>query len=451
MEREEKTEKTEVLQTEVARFPRARLTVVRGPDKGAEVRLEGQPVIVGSDESCQLRLGDPSVSRKHLELTGGPGGYRLRDLRSTNGVFIEGVQVLDARLTDKTRLIVGRNELRFEPERAQVQWPLSMSDRFGEVWGKSLVMRRVFAMLEKSAHTDSSVVLEGESGTEKEGLARGIHGRGAREDGPFVVVDLGASNEALMESDLFGHEVSSSKPVARPGALEEANGGTLYLDEVTELPKALQAKLLRALETGEFKRPAQRGLAKIDVRVIASTTKDLDAEVKAGRFREDLSIRLSVFRVRIPPLRERLEDVPQLVRQFESRRGGNQLTDETVEMLARHDWPGNVRELRSVLDRLAVFPDLGAQAITRALGKTPEPSAAEAQGASHIQSEIGQKLLELPYHEAKDRVLESFEKSYLLEHLKAANGVVTRAAQRAGLPRQSVHRMLRRLGIRTED
>jgi DNA-binding NtrC family response regulator len=253
-----------------------------------------------------------------------------------------------------------------------------------------------------------------------------------------------------MESDLFGHDVSSARPVSRPGAIEEAEGGTLYLDEVTELPNALQARLLRALETKEFKRPGQGGVAKVDVRVVASTQKDLDAEVKAGRFREDLSFRLSVFRVRVPPLRERPDDIPQLVRHFETKaRSGTALSDETVEMLTRHDWPGNVRELRSVLERLAAFPDLGASAIARALGKSLDTG--EENSGAKLRNEMSQQLLSLPFHEAKDRVLESFEKTYLLEHLKAANGVVTRAAQRAGLPRQSVHRMLRRLGINTSD
>jgi DNA-binding NtrC family response regulator len=445
---------TEVLHPDTARFPRARLSVVKGPDKGVEVVLEGQTVVVGSDETCQLKLTDGSVSRRHFELSGGPGGYRLRDLRSTNGVFIEGVQVLDGKLSDKARLTVGRTELRFEPERHEIQWPLSPHERFGDILGKSTTMRRAFALLERAAPTDSSIVLEGETGTAKEALARAIHEKSKRTEEDFVVADLSSSNEQLIESDLFGHDASVNRPVGRPGALEEAHGGTLYIAEVSELPLSLQPKLLRVLEAKELKRTAQSNPVAIDVRIVASTQKDLEAEVKAGRFREDLYFKLSVFRVRVPPLRERPEDIGMLVRHFEARSNiesktkTQPLSDEMIEMLTRHDWPGNVRELRAVLERLAAFPDLGASAIAKALGKNMDGE--EASG-KHLSQEMSKQLLALPYHDAKDRVLESFEKTYLIEHLKAANGVVTRAAQRAGLPRQSVHRMLRRLGISGAD
>jgi two-component system, NtrC family, response regulator GlrR len=441
-------EVTELLQAQVARFPRARLVVTKGPDKGAEVVLEGQTVTVGSDEQCQLRLTDPAVSRRHFELSGGPGGYRLRDLRSTNGVFIEDVQVMEVKLSNKVRLTLGRTELRFEPERQQIQWPLSASDRFGEALGRSTAMRRMFALLERAAATESAVVLEGEPGTGKELLARGIHERSARAEGPFVVVDVGALNEAVLEKDLFGHELGAyaGPGASRPGALEEADGGTLYLDEVAELPLALQARLARVLEAGELRRGSTQVAFK--VRLVASTQKDLEQQVSASLFREDLYFRLAAFRVRVPALRERPEDIAMLARLFESRTRTTQpIPSDTIDMLTRHDWPGNVRELRNVVERLAAFPDLGLSALDQVLGRSPEEESADVR----LRVEMIKQLFALPYHEAKERVLDSFEKGYLHEHLRAANGVVTRAASRVGLPRQSMHRMMRRLGLQGRD
>ncbi len=217
---------TELLQSEIARFPRARLYVAKGPDKGAEVSLEGQTVLVGSDESCQLRLTDPAVSRRHFELSGGPGGYRLCDLRSTNGIFIEDVQVHDVRLTGKARITLGRTELRFEPERQEIQWPLSASDRFGDALGRSTAMRRVFALLDRAAPTSSSVVLEGEGGTGKELLARAIHAASGRSEGPFVVVE-GALGEQVVEKDLFGHELGryAGSNASRPAPSKRPRAG----------------------------------------------------------------------------------------------------------------------------------------------------------------------------------------------------------------------------------
>jgi DNA-binding NtrC family response regulator len=445
------TEVTELLHADVARFPRARLYVAKGPDKGTEVILEGQTVVVGSDETCQLRLTDGSVSRKHFELSGGPGGYRLRDMKSTNGVFVDGVQVTEGRLVDKARLTLGRSELRFEPERQTIQWPLSQQDRFGEVLGRSTAMRRVFALLERAAPTESSIIIEGEPGTGKEVIARSIHDKSTRREGPFVVVDVGSLNEQLIESDLFGHDIGAftSASTARPGAFEEANGGTLFLDEVGELPLALQPKLLRALESREIKRSGSASTLTVNVRVIASSQKDLEAEVRAGRFREDLFFRLSVFRVRVPPLRERPEDVPMLASHFEAKfKPAQPLGPEAIDMLARHDWSGNVRELRNVVERLCTFPDLGVNALMKAMGgKATE----EAGPSDKMRQEMMRELIALPYHEAKERVLESFEKTYFTEHLRATGGVVTRAAQRVQLPRQSVHRMLRRLGLHSGE
>jgi DNA-binding NtrC family response regulator len=432
---------TELIHAEVAHFPRARLQVLKGPEKGAEVVLEGQTVTVGSDESCQLRLTDPSVSRRHFELSSGPTGYRLRDLRSTNGTFIDSVQILDVKLTEKARILAGRCEMRFAPEREQVAWPLSHAEHFGDAMGHGPGMRRVFAVLERAAGTDSPLVLEGESGSGKELLARALHARSARREGPFVAVDVGSSAEAVLEVDLFGREQIG-------GALEEAQGGTLFLDEVSALPAPLQARLERTCAAGELKR-ASGSLTRLDVRLVASTQRDLDTEVRLRRFREDLFFRLAVFRVRVPALRERPEDIPDLVRLFESRAPADHtpVSGETLEMLVRHDWPGNLRELRNVVERLCAFPDLGAEALSGVAAKGSKDDA----GGGRLRQEMMKQLFSLPYHEAKDRVVDSFEKVYLTEHLRAAQGVVTRAAQDIGLPRQSVHRMLRRLGLHSNE
>ncbi len=306
---------TELLRQDSARFPRATLTVVKGPDKGASVVLEGQTVTVGTDDTCQLKLTDSAISRRHCELSGGPGGYRLRDLRSTNGVFVEGVQVLDCRFTDKARISLGRSELKFEPARQQIHWPLSAHDRFGEALGISPGMRRVFAVLERAAEVDSPLVLEGESGTGKELLAREVHRKSRRAEGPFVAIDVTTLPEPLAEVALFGQG-------DRPGAVSDAQWGTLFLDEISGLSLPLQARLLRVLE-GKESQPGGGGKTPLpDVRLMASSTRDLDVEVKAGRFREDLFFKLSSFRVRVPALRERPEDVPMLARKFEARRDG---------------------------------------------------------------------------------------------------------------------------------
>lgn len=409
-------EQTELVREAHARFPRARLVVTKGPDKGAQVLLEGQRVVVGSDESCELVLRDPSVSRRHLELCGGPGGYRVRDLRSTNGVVIDGVRVMDGRLTEKVTLQLGRSALRFEPERGEVDWPLSPSDFFGDAFGASVPMRRLFAVLERAAPTAAPVLLEAEDGCEVQALALALHKRSERGPGPFVAVDaLSVESEAAL----------AAKAV-------EAAHGTLFIADCAALPAAAQRRLAELADARDTEPDAPR--------IVASTTAPLDALERTAQLQPALRHALGVVVARVPALRERAEDLPGLVRRL-APQGGAALPDEVLALLLRHDWPGNLRELRSVVERFTTFPELGPAALEQVLG-----GAAKRRDGALLEA-----VLKLPYHDAKERLLERFERTYVVENLRAEGGNVTRAAQRMGLPRQTVHRLLRRLGLDGRD
>jgi DNA-binding NtrC family response regulator len=243
-------------------------------------------------------------------------------------------------------------------------------------------------------------------------------------------------------SELFGHEKGAFTGAerSRAGSFETADGGTVMLDEIGELPLAVQPKLLRVLEGREIKRIGSTTSKTVNVRVLAATNRDLVAEVEAGRFREDLYYRLAVVRVELPPLRRRREDIPLLIQHFVSRLGASSdaapFSAETMSMLTRHDWPGNVRELRNVIERLLVLPELGASALG---GPT-------STAASHQDEGLG-PLLELPFHEARSEWTERFEKVYLKAKLDAAGGVVLHAAESANIPRQTFHRLMRKHGL----
>jgi len=419
---------------------KSRLVAQRGPDRGLSFVIDRPRVVVGTDATCDLRLSDTAVSRRQFEIQLTPEGHVLRDLESTNGTVVEGMRVVQAYLRKGARIEVGRTTLKFTPLGESIELPLSPRESFGEALGRSSAMRQVFAVLERVALTDTTVLLEGETGTGKEVIARAIHHHSPRAGGPFVVVDCGAIPLNLVESELFGHEKGAYTGAedARAGAFEEAATGTLLLDEVGELPLDVQPKLLRALESREIKRLGANRTTPLDLRVVAATHRDLAEEVRAGRFREDLFYRLAVVRVRLPALRERREDIPLLAKEIARKvrpdaDPASWLGDGVIAMLLGHHWPGNVRELRNVIERLAALPDM-ALAMDSPSGAVPSVSA----------------LSELCYHDAKTRVLEAFERAYLSALLAREGGVVARAADRAGVPRQTLHRLIRKHGLRAE-
>jgi transcriptional regulator with PAS, ATPase and Fis domain len=308
---------------------------------------------------------------------------------------------------------------------------------FGAAIGVSPAMRHLFAVLERAAQSDVTVLLEGESGVGKEVLARAIHTRSQRAGGPFVTVDCGAIPSSLIESELFGHErgAFTGATHARSGVFEQADGGTIFLDEIGELPLDLQPKLLRAIEAREVRPVGANAARAVDVRIVAATNRRLAEAAASGEFRRDLFYRLAVARIVVPPLRERREDILPLARSFvraATRDACAELPADFAALLGSYAWPGNVRELRNVVERWALLGVRDARTLFDEAGKV---TAGELEDLSH-----------LPYHEARRVVLERFERQYLPKVLSDAGGVVARAAAHAQVARPSFYRMLERLG-----
>ena len=413
-----------------------RLTIVSPDRRGTTFESRAGRCTIGAHDGNDAQLADPRVSRFHCEVVADAAGGRLRDLGSTNGTFVDGVRVADGWLRDGSTLRVGATDLRFEHAAGRQRLPLSVNDRFGSLVGRSTAMREAFALLERAATSDSTVLLEGETGTGKSQAAEALHRAGARRDKPFVVVDCGAIPAALIESELFGHEKGAftSAEARRIGAFEEADGGTLFLDELGELPLELQPKLLRAIEAREIRRVGASAPRSIDVRLVAGTNRDLRAEVNRGAFRADLYFRVAVLPVRLPPLRARPEDVPLLAAELLDRLrvpASSRLREPGFyAQLQRGAWAGNVRELRNHLERCLLYEEALAPAPS-----TEEPPAGADPGAL------------LPFSEARDRALSAFERQYL-ERLLQLPGGRTQAARAAGINRVYLYRLLVRHGLK---
>jgi len=341
-----------------------------------------------------------------------------------------------------------RKALREQAERLRRE----LQDVYGfhSLVGRSPAMRQVYALLERASTMDITVLLSGESGTGKELAAKAIHYRGARRDGPFVAVNAGALPAELVESELFGHArgAFTGAAGARRGLFEEASGGTLMLDEIGELPLAVQVKLNRALQEREIRRVGENVPVRVDVRIVAATHRDLKAEVAAGRFREDLYYRLNVFPVRMPALRERREDVPLLAVHFLARhakahgRAVEGFDPEALRVLVSHDWPGNVRELENAVERAVAVAD----------GELVRPADLPEELRSPPRRLVPTEMLvKLPYREAVDMARDTVSREYLAVLMREFGGNVTRAAERAGVERESLHRLLKRYGLRSDD
>jgi DNA-binding NtrC family response regulator len=431
----------------VVAVPRLLITILREAGKAGErsIELEGERIRVGSHRSNELLVSDRLVSRFHCVLSLDRGSWTVTDTGSLNGTMLSGVRVRDAILPPgDCELSLGDSVVRVTQLSPEKVCRVPELSRFGELRGRTLAMRQVFSVLDRVASSEVTVLVQGESGTGKELVANELVRRSPRAKRPFLTLDCGSISPNLVESELFGHVKGAFTGAdrGRIGAFEGAHGGTLFLDEIGEMPLEMQPKLLRALENREIRRAGENEARKVDVRVIAATNRNLEREVNRGRFREDLYFRLSVFTVRLPPLRERTEDIPDLVRAFLERMGSSEnerlFTPQIYAELARHDWPGNVRELRNYIERAIVLQD--AVEASRG-GPVEEDSVAVAMPGVSIDA---------PFKTAKEQLISEFERKYLEQLMAWAGGNVSRASRKAKLDRMYLHRLLHRYAIKRD-
>ena len=353
---------------------------------------------------------------------------------------------------DEVSLVVARalERKRLKEQTASLQRELEGIYGFQNIIGRSPPMRALYGLLERAAELDITVLVTGETGTGKELVARAIHHHGPRKDRPFVAINCGALPSELIESELFGHArgAFTGAVETKAGLFEEASGGTIFLDEIGELPLAVQVKLNRTLQEKEVRRVGDAVARRIDSRVIAATHRDLKADVAAGRFREDLYYRLNIFPVQLPPLRERREDIPLLAMQFlqKAAKTYRQPVDgfepDALRALTGYAWPGNVRQLENAIERavaIATGPRVGMDAL-------PQEITGGQQGT--LPADL---LVKMPFREAVDLARDRASRDYLIALMREFGGNVTRAAERAGMERESLHRLLKRYGLKSDD
>lgn len=415
------------------------LRVVRGNANRDELEIGPDPIVIGRNEACHLVVDDKKISAVHLELVATERGVRVRDLGSRNGSFLGDTRIGEVFLLKPTNFSLGDTSFSFTP-RTPEEVTISDVAEFGPLVGASPKMRAVFDRLKKASPTDLTCLILGETGCGKELVAQAIHQASSRAAKPFVVVDCGAIPPTLAESALFGHERGSFTGAVdrRISPFVEADGGTVFLDEFGELPSDVQPKLLRALAEQRIKPVGSNTYRPVNVRVVAATRRDLVREVNAGTFRSDLYFRVAQIRVELPPLRERLEDIPALVKKMLADLGDrtayDRVTSQSLERLMRHDWPGNVRELRNVVAVALAFQKEG-------------PVDLAAHIAPLVQAAETTPTRGRTFQDAKRDVLARFEREYFTALYAECNGNVSEIGRRSAMERAHVRGYLRRHGI----
>ena len=465
---------------------KCKLVIEREDGQSSEYIFDQNNIALGAMEDNDLVIEDDTVSRYHCRIYQDENSYLVQDLDSTNGTFVNRVRIKEAYLKPGCTVTIGKTDVKFQSLDERVEILPSNREAFGDIVGKSVRMREIFGILEKIAPTGVTVVIEGETGTGKEVVARTTHLTSTRSKGPFVVFDCGAVPENLIESELFGHEKGSftGAIMSRQGLFEMAQGGTIFLDELGELNLDLQPKLLRALEQREIRRVGSNKSVKIDVRVIAATNRNLEDEVKSGRFREDLFYRLSVVRVMLPSLRERREDIPLLVKHFLrsasfNREGGTRvrikgISRDALDCLMNYHWPGNVRELVNVIERACSFADTeyiqpedlpenisGIGIVQRRVSTQEETEKSSGLTTGNVPVGVPLGLgapaagggasmpigLEKTFKDAKEEWVSSFERDYITNLLRRNDSNISHAAKEADIDRKYFRKLMKKYGV----
>ncbi|MGC4117630.1 MAG: sigma 54-interacting transcriptional regulator [Myxococcales bacterium] len=433
----------------VLKVKKCRLAIASGPGQGKEFITDHERLRIGTHPANDLVLEDRTVSRQHIEIAHTDKGFLLIDLESTNGTWLDGRRVERAYLQPNAQIRIGNTVLAFVPVDEEIILEPEREASLSGMIGHSVRMRQIFGLIKKIAPMNVPVVIQGETGTGKELAAHAIHEYSPRRKGPFLVLDCGAIPPNLIESEFFGHEKGSftGATSARPGAFERANGGTIFLDELGELRLDLQPKLLRVLENREVRRVGANDVIEVDVRVIAATNRDLAKEVAQGNFREDLYFRLSVINIQLPPLRERREDIPHLARAMLSdpevvaRHGPLRISPAAMNVLMNYGWPGNVRELTNVVSHVLTFAE-GEEIQVDHL--PPRLRGQEKQAPLPFNEHLS-------FKEAKEQLLENFEREYLSTVLKRCGGNISQAARESGLHRKSIERLVKKYSLDTRS
>jgi two-component system response regulator GlrR len=429
--------------------------------------------VVGSAPHCDVIVADRAVSRVHAEIEPREDGLWIRDLKSLNGTFVEGVSVEAGCVLHGFTIRVGTTDLRVNygnaEKKAVEQWP---SDHYGPLLGRSPVMRELFSTLARLAPLEACILIQGETGTGKELVARAIHEASARAAGPFIVVDCAALSESLIEAELFGHAKGAFTGAhqTRIGAIEAASGGTVFLDEIGELPLGMQPKLLRMLESSTIRRIGESRHREVNVRFVTATHRDLLSMVNRGEFREDLYFRLAVVPVRLPALRERVEDIGPLLARFSEGSLG-WLTPSLLHSLEDAPWRGNVRELRNFAARASALGPVEALTLSGQLAERREPVTAIINRPAEllmppsppaappptvaVETSSPEAPLQAtdtpsffqPFGAFREQWIHRGERVFLQALLERHQRNVAAAAKEASLDRTHMYRLLRKHGL----